>query len=445
VLASALPAAAQSPAAKLSAPVPAPTIRGSSPDPFQDGPRMPAARLGPVSGARIGEGPDNASDEERYNWGAPRERRAIPTSRSRERESNRDRDDDRDRDDRYDRRGATLREPAPGRGTHGRRGGPPPLGYEEPPPPPPPGGGPAWWPNREQDLADLRDRFPAFGDTGGGGDRLAFQSDCAFDGFSSPITNPFLAEDPRSLTELRPIYIYQTMPSNHYFFQGGNIQFFGGQFRAAFTERFSVVLHKLGGMTINPEGPLGGGSGFTEIWLGPKFAFWRVPDTQTIASFGLQFQLPVGSGSIYQNTGNFGLVPYLSVGTELGRTDYGTFRLINVAGYHLGTDDGRSNYLYDSLHIDLDAGDYHRFYPTLELNWFYYTSDGQDRPFLLFEGRDLANVGATASGKSYFSIAPGFRYRFTDYLQMGLAAEFGLGGSNDLLRFRLGVDLIWRY
>ena len=75
--------------------------------------------------------------------------------------------------------------------------------YPSPPAPPGPGEDPMWWPGRNRDLQDLREQFPAFGDQDR--DRIAFQSDCAFDHFISPITNPFLAEDPRSLTELRPL------------------------------------------------------------------------------------------------------------------------------------------------------------------------------------------------------------------------------------------------
>ena len=447
VLASSVPLVAQEPAARLLVPTAPPIARASSPDPFQDGPRLPSARIGAITTGRIGEGPENASPEERYNWGVPRDRdrRATPASRTRERESSRD-CADLDREEPSDRRGARLRDPAPGKLTRGGRGGPPPSATEDPGPPPPPDGGPTWWPGRERDLSDLRDQLPAFGDELDR-DRLAFQSDCAFDNFASPITNPFLAEDPRSLTELRPIYLYQAMPGSHYYYGGGNVQFFGGQFRAALTDRFSVVLHKLGSVSINPAtgSAAPGGSGMAEIWLGPKFVFWRVPDTQTLASAGLQFQLPIGSAGAFQDTGSMGLVPYLSIGRRLAETDYGTFHLINVAGYHLGTDNNRSDYFYDTLHLDLDLGDNHRFYPILEMTWFHYTSNGLERPALLFEGRDLANIGSTASGQNYLSIAPGFRYKFTDYLQMGVAAEFGVVGANDLNRFRLGVDLIWRY
>ena len=434
ILASALPICAQVPAARLGVPDRPLTVRANDPDPFMDGPRLPAARLGAIAPGKVGEGPDRVSAEERYNWGVPRERdrKATPASRTRER----------DRDDDTDSRGARLRNPAPVRPVSNNRG----RDDDAPGPAPAPGPPPTWWPERGRDLEDLRDQFPAFGDQGDR-DRLAFQSDCAFDNFSSPITNPFLAEDPRSLTELRPIYLYQSIPGSHYYYGGGNMQFLGTQARVAFTERFSVVLHKLGRLSINPGDSViaSGGSGVAELWMSPKFTFWRAPDTQTIAAAGLQFQLPLGSSSAFQDTGTLGLVPYLSIGRRLGETDYGTFHLINVAGYHFGTNDKRSDYFFDSLHLDLDSGNQHRFYPTLELNWFRYTTNGTERPALLFEGRDLANIGGSADGKNYVSIAPGFRYRFTEALQIGIVAEFGIVGSNDLNRFRLGVDLIWRY
>lgn len=440
VLASAVPALAQAPAAaRLSSPVtPLPAIvRGAEPDPFQDGPRPPAARLGVITSARIGEAPDDATPEERYNWGAPRgggsrDRRASPASRTR------DRDDDRDDDS--DRRGARLREPTRGRLTNGQG-----------PPPPADPGAPTWWPTREQDLNELRDSLPAFGDQRGGGDRdrdrLAFGSDCAFDNFISPITNPFLAEDPRALTELRLLYLYQTIPTSNPYYGGGSASFFGVQGRVAFTDRFSVVVHKLGWLQIAPSetGGVPANTGFSEIWLGPKFVFWRDPDNQSIASFGLQFQLPTGPGTVFQDTGTLGLVPYISYGRELGRTTGGTFRMINVGGYSFSTGTARSDYFFDTLHVDLDVGDMHRFYPVLEASWFHYTTAGTARPSLPFEGRDLANIGGQAAGRNLVTLAPGFRYKFTEFLQFGVAAEFPIAGSRDLFQFRLNLDLIWRY
>jgi len=425
VLAFAGSAAAQGPAARLGVPAPIPpiTVRASDPDNEGPPPPPPAARIGTISGARIGQGPDDASPEEKYNWGAGRTKATTTAAR--------DRGDD-------EGSGARLRSPAPGRKTSN--------GDDPPPPPPPPEAGtdPGWWPGRNHDLEDLRNQFPAFGERDR--DRIAFRSDCEFDNFISPISNPFLAEDPRSLTELRPLYFYQGIPSAQYFTQGGHLSFLGVQARAAFTDRFSVTMTKLGWSSLTSGSPLApSDTGFSEIWLGPKFVFWRAPDTQTLASFGLQFQLPVGNGNVFQDTGGLGLVPYLSFGRMIGKTDYGSFHLINVAGYQLTTGSGRTDYFFDSLHLDLDMADEHRFYPTLELNWFHTASNGTTRPFLFFEGRDWANLGASAAGQDLVTIAPGFRYRFTDYLELGATIEFPLVGTRDLFRYRFGVDLIWRY
>ena len=440
VLGVAGPAVAQQPAARLGAPTVQPPVTVRAIDPDDEGRPPPAARLGTVSSARIGQGPEDASDEERYNWGAPR--RARPTSTGRDRDAGRSRSD-RDPDDDYDRRGARLRTPAPGRRTGGQ-GPVDDFDVAPPPPPPEPGPDPMWWPGRNRDLEDLRNQFPAFGQQDR--DRIAFQSDCAFDNFASPITNPFLAEDPRSLTELRPIYFYQGVPDSQYFLQGGHLSFIGAQARASFTDRFSVVLHKVGWSSVTAGNFLAtSDTGFSEIWLGPKFTFWRAPDTQTLAAFGLQFQLPAGNGTVWQDTGTLGLVPYLSFGRMIGRTDYGSVHLINVAGYHLSTGTGRTDYFFNSLHLDLDLNDEHRFYPVLEANWFHNSTNGAERPFLFFEGRDFANIGATAAGNNLVTIAPGFRFKFTEFLQMGAAVEFPIIGTRDLFDYRFGVDLIWRY
>lgn len=433
LLASAGPMMAQAPAARLGVPASSPsiTVRASYGDPGYDDRPAPAARLGTVSTGRIGEGPEDASPEEKYNWGTPRRNTtATPASRNRNLD-----------DEGYDGRGAKLR--TPGRLTGGRGGD----DFDAPPPPPPPGGSPndpGWWPGRRRDLDDLRNQFPTFGEQDR--DRLAFQSDCAFDNFSSPITNPFLAEDPRSLTELRPLYFYQGIPASQYLYQGGHLSFLGVQARAAFTDRFSVTVSKLGWSSITPGSPLANSdTSFSEIWLSPKFVFWRVPESQTLASFGLQFQIPTGSSSLYQGSGGLGLVPYLSFGRKIGESDYGSFHLINVAGYRFATGSTGSSYFYDSLHLDLDMQDRHTFYPTLEMNWFHNSSNGAGRPFLFFEARDFGNVGGSASSRDLVTIAPGFRYRFTDYLQMGLAIELPIIGTRDLFQYRFGIDLIWRY
>src|SRR5262245_15959579 len=86
-----------------------------------------------------------------------------------------------------------------------------------------------------------------------GAGRAPFQSDHAFDGFISPVTNPFYFEDPRSLTEVRPLFLYQATPIRNSIFHGGDIEFAGMQARLALTDRLSVVMSKLGAIWIEPH------------------------------------------------------------------------------------------------------------------------------------------------------------------------------------------------
>jgi hypothetical protein len=282
---------------------------------------------------------------------------------------------------------------------------------------------------------------------GSGPEGRCFESDHCFDNFISPVSNPFLFEDPRSLTEVRPIFLYQTLPGSGPFVNHGNTEFFGTQVRLAITQNWSVVINKLGGVSLNPgsDSLLPGATGFAEFWLGPKFTFIRNTETGTVAAGGLTFQIPTGPGKVAQDTGSLSLTPYLTAAQNFGCTSYGSFNVMDTLGFTFRTDGERSNYFFNSIHLDFDVGNLHRVYPLLELNWFYYTQSGSARDFG-FEGRDLFNFGSTrVSGQNNLTIAAGARYKFSECFQTGIALEFPLAGSRELLNFRLGIDFIFRY
>jgi hypothetical protein len=48
-------------------------------------------------------------------------------------------------------------------------------------------------------------------------------------------------------------------------------------------------------------------------------------------------------------------------------------------------------------------------------------------------------------GRDNLTIATGFRYKFSECVQTGMALEFPLVGTRDIFDFRLGIDLIFRY
>jgi hypothetical protein len=281
-----------------------------------------------------------------------------------------------------------------------------------------------------------------------------FQSDHAgdFDLFASPVSSPFLSEDPRALTELKPVFMYQSIPDKNGAFGGGSVEFFGLQGRVALTERWSIVMNKLGGVFFQPsQDPFGNGNqnGFAEVWLGPKYTFLRDPVNNTAAAVGMTFQIPTGSPKVFQDTGSLTLSPYFSFAKSFGRLPrgFGNFNFMSTSGYAFSVDSERSDYFYSNLHLDFDVGGQHRLYPLIELNYVRYTTSGGLRP-INFEGADLVNFGATnISDKSQATFAVGARYKLggRENIQFGGAFEFPLSSNNNFNDFRVTLDVIFRY
>lgn len=278
--------------------------------------------------------------------------------------------------------------------------------------------------------------------------RQCLQSDHCFDGFISPVTSPFLFEDPRSLTEIRPIFIWQQTSTKNPIYHGGDIEFFGIQARAAITERLSVTLTKLGWIwqeVHNPTGDFDNHSGFAEMEVGAKYTFLRQECWGTLGAFGLSFQFPIGNKNVFQDTGTFSVRPYLSLAQNFGKSSYGSFNVMSTTGGVFALDNTRSDFVYSGLHLDYDVANLHKIYPLIELNWIHYTGNGSKR-VQNFEGGDLFNYGATnVSGQNIFTLAFGARYKFRECFQVGTAAEWALGSTRNLENFRLTVDFIFRY
>src|SRR5262249_21662307 len=167
----------------------------------------------------------------------------------------------------------------------------------------------------------------------------------------------------------------------------------------------------------------------------------------TLGAFGLTFQIPTGPRKVLQDTGSLSLDPYVSLAQRLP-TSFGDFHAMGTIGYAFGTDSVRSDYFHASLHLDWDFLSRPTFSPLLELNWIHYAQNGGARDVPgSFEGGDLGNFGTRGiAGQDIGSIAVGFRYKFSECIQWGMAAEWGLAGSShDLNDFRLTIDLIFRY
>jgi hypothetical protein len=305
-----------------------------------------------------------------------------------------------------------------------------------------------WWDDTKKWCENVPSSLGGIFQPGAG--KAIFQSDHAFDGFISPLTNPFLFEDPRALTEFRPIFMWQQTPNNNAVFHGGDNFFFGGQLRLAVTDWLSVVVNKLGATWMDPNHSpnpaFTNHVGWSELWLGPKVTFIRNESTGTLAAGGVTFQIPEGDSKVFQHTGSLSIDPYFSFGQNFLRSfTYGSFNFLNTTGYDIRTDNKRSEYFHTSFHLDFDVANSHTIYPLVELNWFHYTRNGHPQT-LGFEGADLFNFGSNNAGRDDLSVAVGARYQFNNHLQLGAGIQFGLlDGHHSLENFRVTADMIFRY
>jgi hypothetical protein len=322
------------------------------------------------------------------------------------------------------------------------------------PPPPPPDGGVPPVPIYHTDpsantYVPLNNNAPWGTTPGWAGHYGKFQSDHCFDNMISPVSNPFFFEDPRALTEVRPIFIYQTAPHGTLGSNGGNAEFFGVQGRLAVTDCWSVVINKLGFVALNPSGEHGDyqpGTGFAEFDIGPKWTFLRSESTGSVVATGLTFQIPTATKAA-QDTGTLGVVPYISYAQTFGKLPkgYGSFNFLTELGYDFSVNNQRAEYFQASFHLDYDVGNVHKFYPLIELNWFHQTKRGEKRD-LTFEGADLVNFGATdPADRDLVTMALGARYKFKEWFQVGSTFEFPLTSYKGIDEFRWTLDFIFRY
>lgn len=290
-----------------------------------------------------------------------------------------------------------------------------------------------------------------FNVTGPGQGGFLCADPCANEAVVSPITAPFYFEDPRALQEVRPIFTYQSVPSKSLGWGGGGgAYFFGTQARLRLSERFSIVLHELGGVSFKPDnasGPIQDSTGFAEVKLGAKYTFLRNQEQGSAAAVGVMFEIPAGSDKVFQNTGDLSISPYLSYAQTLWRLpgSAGVLNVMGNMGYSFSTDKVRSEFFYTNFHIDYNVLGLNKFFPLFEVNWFYYTRSGNNVS-LGYEGADLVNFGSTTTeGRSQVTLAAGLRYKFTENIIGGAAIQFPVTSEKGLQDYRLTFDVIFKF
>lgn len=261
------------------------------------------------------------------------------------------------------------------------------------------------------------------------------QTPCGFDDFISPITNPVYFEDPRTLTEMRGIFLQHKVPVAA---GGGDIQVYAVQVRAALTDRLSIIATKDG--FIESDNPLID-DGWADVSLGLKYNVIRNVYEQRLLSIGTTYELPVGSTRALQGNGDGEFHLFTTGAAKLFENSH----WISAFGLRQPTNPNQeSQSIYWSNHFDYRLTK--KWYALCEFNWFNWTNGGANNALDGVEGGDLFNFGSTGvEGNNLVTGAFGLKYKPKRLTEIGIAWENPLTDRKDVIANRLTVDLILRY
>lgn len=288
---------------------------------------------------------------------------------------------------------------------------------------------------------DNSNNLPPSGQVFEAAQRPMFLSDHAFDNFIGPVSNPVLSKDARSLTEARFLFVGNKIDPQHPF-GSGDFQAYGLQLRLALTERLTLIADKDGYAVINPEKGSGQREGWLDLAAGLKYAFIRDVENQFLLTGGFMYEIPSGSGEVFQDHGDGIFTFFASTGKEFDSDTH----WLNTVGYHVPVDgDANSSMIYWSTHLDRQYFGW--LYPLIEANWYHYVSGGnRGLPSVLGEGDGLINLGTSGvAGNDLVTLAAGAKAKLRQNVEFGAVWEFPVSPRHDLLNNRVTAELIFRY
>ncbi len=289
--------------------------------------------------------------------------------------------------------------------------------------------------------------------SGGGQDRWhllgdVFQrSDHCFDDFISPMSNFIFFEDPRTLTEARPIVFYHNLPDSigTLGLPGGNVQLYAVQLRLALSERLSIIAVKDGFIVADIDGgPLDTllNDGWAAVTAGLKYNLYRDPELGSLLSTGLTYEMPVGSPQTLQAIGDGEFHAFVTGGQRLygGRAHY-----LGAFGFRVPVDGGvQTTSLHVSNHLDVRLGN--RFYLVGENIWWHWTDSANNGFPLGVAGQDAFNLFSTnVAGNNLVTQSVGMKYKPSGHSELGVSFEFPLTDFKDIIENRLQVEWILRF
>ncbi len=281
----------------------------------------------------------------------------------------------------------------------------------------------------------------SYGVCRGEGIGLLRPSDHCFDDFISPMINFVFFEDPRTLTELRPIFVNHWVPDNigSGVTAGGTIQLYALQFRAVLTERLSLIAVKDGFIVDHTDGALDSllNDGWAAVTAGLKYNLFRDPVRGSLTSVGFTYEIPIGSRQALQYVGNGEFHLFFTKGKRFfdGRAHW-----LTSVGYRVPVDDDVQNSaIHWSNHFDYRVTE--GVYVFTEFARWHWTDDASRGLPLGVAGQDLFNLPSNnVVGKDLITENIGVKFKPYGNSEVGIAYEFPLTNFKDVIDGRLMVD-----
>jgi hypothetical protein len=264
----------------------------------------------------------------------------------------------------------------------------------------------------------------------------------------APVANPIYFEDPRIYSDVRPIFMYHTLPNNFGYAGGsvplgGDVQVYALQLRLKLTDRLALIATKDGYIAFKPDHTLAHQYGWADLAAGLKYAVIDDRDNAFILTPGLTITIPTGSQDVFQSHGAG--VWNLFASSEKG---WGNLHLTGNLGFLIPNEFAETtSQLHYSLQLDYNVCQY--FIPFVVGNGYTIltqTSSQQNQSLtavpLNAEGYDLINFGACeAAGSTQLTLGGGLRSKLTKNFDIGAAYEVGVVSPKGIFENRVTVDI----
>lgn len=263
-----------------------------------------------------------------------------------------------------------------------------------------------------------------------------------FDRYVPAVTQFVLNETPFITTEVKPIFVYHSIPSG-FITDGGGLYAGAVQARVAFGDRLSFIATTDGYASIDFDRTLPDTEGLLDLTAGLKYAVISNPSEGNIVSVGARYVAPIGTvdtaGIELNGTGN-GYIDVFLTGAKLYES--GTQAQASI-GVQQALSDENWSFIHAHMHLDHEV--IPNLFPLVEANMILPYDGGDRIEGASLTGADVFDIGAS-DPDPILTLAVGARYRLFDNAIFGAAVEgnvLDIGGetANSVYGWRVTTDI----